>query len=587
MTMSSSIGKIVHFALRFFIFTIFCGVVYAASAVSVHAASLGLSPSTGVYTSNSTFTVRVVVNTDSKSVNAAEGTLSFNPKELSVVSVNRNSSIFNLWVTEPTFSNSAGTISFSGGLPSGYVGSAGTIMNVTFRAVGSGTARVNFKNGSVLANDGKGTNILTAMNGGSYTIQAQAATPEPEEIEYIAPANTPAAPQITSSTHDDPSKWYQSKEAILSWSLPSGVTAVRTLLDEAATTIPTKVYDEPIKTITLSDLPEGVSYFHIQFKNSDGWGKVTHHRLAVDSEKPSAIDISLAAGADLANPEQKLQVKVTDAISKVDTFKVKVDAAEPFEFTDESASGTILLPKLEPGYHTVIIEAFDEAGNSLIGTFSFTIESFDRPRFIEYPTEINEEVIPVIRGITRPGAVVEVSVMRIGAEPALYTVTASENGEFTFIPEGRFTTGVYELTARATDSFGAKSDVSESIRIAVQQPGFIRIGSFIVSLLSVLIPLIVMLVLLILGVWYLIAYARRFRGRVKVESTEALEMLRREFTELQATVRYQKEVLQDSKKTKKLTAGEEAMVEAIVIALKSSQQKVEKEIKDVTELIDK
>ncbi|MBP6881044.1 MAG: hypothetical protein KBC35_00235 [Candidatus Pacebacteria bacterium] len=584
--MSSSIEKIINLTLRYLVFVVLCEMAYFVSATNAHAASLGLSPSTGVYTSNSTFTARVVVNTDGKSVNAAEGSLSFNPKELSVVSVNRNSSIFNLWVTEPTFSNSAGTISFSGGLPSGYVGSAGTIMNVTFRAAGAGTARVNFKNGSVLANDGKGTNILTAMNGGSYTIQAQAATPEPEEIEYVAPANTPAAPQITSSTHEDPSKWYQSKEAVLSWSLPSGVTAVRTLLDEAVTTIPTKVYDEPIKTITLSDLPEGVSYFHIQFKNADGWGKVTHYRLAIDSEKPSAIDISLA-DSDLANPEQKLQVKVTDATSKVDTFKVKVDAAEPFEFSDESASGTISLPKLEPGYHTVIIEAFDEAGNSLIGTFSFTIESFDRPHFTEYPTEINEEVIPVIKGMTRPGATVEVSVMRIGAEPALYTVTANESGEFTFIPEGRFSTGVYELTARATDTFGAKSDVSESIRIAVQQPGFIRIGSFIVSLLSVLIPLIVLLILLVLGVWYLITYARRFRGRVKVESTEALEMLRREFTELQATVRYQKQVLQDSKKTKKLTAGEEAMVEAIVIALKSSQQKVEKEIKDVTELIDK
>lgn len=559
-------------------------IAFFSTAYVAEAASLGISPSTGVYTANGTFSVRVIVNTDGKSVNAAEGTLSFNPRELSVVSVNRTSSIFNLWVTEPTYSNSAGTISFSGGLPSGYIGSAGTIMNVTFKAAGAGTARVNFTNGSVLANDGKGTNILTSMNGGSYTIQAQAATPVPEVIEYVAPANTPAAPVINSATHDDPSVWHQKKEAVLSWSLPSGVTAVRTLLDDNPTSIPTKVYEVPIKTITLSDLPEGVSYFHVQLKNDDGWGKVTHYRLAIDSEKPLKIDITQPADADLAAPDQTLQVKVEDATSKVKLYKVKVDAAEPFEFIDATASGTIPLTALLPGYHTIIIEAFDEAGNSIVGTYAFTIEAFDRPRFTEYPAEVSEDVIPVIKGVTRANANVEITLQRIGADTTSYTVTADDSGEFVFIPEGRFSTGVYELTARATDAFGAQSDVSESIRIAVQQPGFIRVGSFIISLLSVLIPLIVLLVFLALGVWYLITYARRFRRVVRVESVEALEILRKEFTELQTVLGHHQRLLQESRKTKKLTEGEQAMVDAVGSALKSSQQKVEKEIKDITNL---
>ncbi len=560
--------------------------LYLGVPSNADAASLGLSPSTGVYTANGTFTARVIVNTDGKSVNAAEGTLSFNPRELSVVSVNRSGSIFNLWVTEPTFSNSAGTISFSGGLPSGYTGSAGTIMNVTFRAAGAGTARVNFKNGSVLANDGRGTNILTTMNGGNYTIQAQATTPVPEEIEYVAPANTPAAPQVTSSTHPDQAAWHQMKEATLTWNVPVGVTAVRTLLDQNSTSIPTKVYDDPIRSITLSDLPEGVSYFHIQFKNDEGWGKVTHYRLAVDSVKPTAIDIKLAAD-DLSNPQQSLKITVTDETSEVTNFKVKLDASEPFEFVEETASSTIPLPALEPGYHAVIVEAFDKAGNSIVGTHSFTIEAFDRPRFIEYPQEISEDVIPLIKGQTRPNAQVDIFVTPLGAESVTYSITANETGEFIFIPSGRFTTGVYEIAAQATDTFGARSDISESIRIAVQQPGFIRIGSLIVNVLSVLIPLIVLAAILIIGVWYLIVYARRFRRQVTVESIEALEMLRREFTELQTTLSHQENILADTRTAKKLTKAESAMIEAIGIALKSSQQKVEKEIKDITALTNK
>lgn len=571
---------------KYSILTILLG-LYFFSAAFAEAASLGLTPGTGVYAANGTFSVKVIVNTGGQSVNAADGTISFNPKELSVVSVNRSSSIFNLWVAEPSYSNSAGTISFSGGSPSGYSGSVGTIMTVTFRAAGAGTARVNFKNGSVLANDGRGTNILSSMNGGTYTIQPQTATPEPEIIEYVAPANTPTTPNISSLTHPDSEKWYPKAEAKLEWSLPSDITAIRTLLDNNPTTIPTKVYDNPIKSITLSDLSEGVSYFHLQFQNANGWGRVAHFRLAVDTENPQSIDITQPEDVDLSNPEQTLFVTVEDKTSGVNYFKVKVDAEEPYEAREGIASGTVKLPSLEPGYHTAIIEAFDQAGNSIVGTYSFTISSFDKPYFTEYPSEINEEVIPVIKGMTKPGASVHVVLSRVGGEPNNYTVTANEKGEFIFIPEGTFRTGVYKITAQATDSYGAKSELSEPISIAVQQPGYLRIGSLIVSVLSVLIPLLLLLVLLSFGIWYLFMYARRFRRRVQTESVEALEILRREFTDLQLVLKQQEEVMIDSRRTKKLTKAETELVGSLGIALKVSQQKVEKEIKDITNLTQK
>ena len=71
------------------------------------------------------------------------------------------------------------------------------------------------------------------MNGGTYTIQAQSEAPKAEVIEYVAPANTRLPLIVNSKTHGDQKAWYKSKEAILSWTLPSGVTAVRTLLDES------------------------------------------------------------------------------------------------------------------------------------------------------------------------------------------------------------------------------------------------------------------------------------------------------------------------------------------------------------------
>ena len=576
-------------------------VSFFGSVTSASAATLSVSPGSGAFTTNSTFTVRVVVNSSGKSINAAEGTLSFDPTQLSVVSVSRSSSIFNLWVAEPSYSNSGGTVSFSGGLPSGYVGSAGTIMSITFKAKGSSSAKVDFADGSVLANDGKGTNVLTSMSGGTYTLSAAAApapaptpTPTPSTPstpsepkpapEYVAPANTPSAPVVTSTTHGDQKQWYTAKQAVLNWDVPNGVTAVRTLLDNRSSAVPTKVYDSPLRTITLSDLPEGVSYFHVQFKNADGWGKVSHYRLAVDSEKPSAITIAQKEGADGNNPEQELIVDVTDKTSAVKRFMVQVDDGEAFEVKRETASGTLKLPSMGPGYHTIIIEAFDEAGNSITGNYSFEIKSFEKPTFTEYPTEINEQVIPVIKGTTRPNATVEITLTKIGAEPVTYKVQSDSEGKFTYIPEGRFSTGVYELKARATDQFGAQSLDSDTIRFAVQQSGLIRIGSLLISFLSVLIPLLALVVLAGLGGWYLIMYMRRLRGAVSRESAEALDILHREFTSLQTELRHQETLLQQSRKTGKLTRSEAEMIEVFDRALQSSQRNVEKEIIDVTQL---
>ena len=160
-------------------------------------------------------------------------------------------------------------------------------------------------------------------------------------------------------------------------------------------------------------------------------------------------------------------------------------------------------------------------------------------------------------------------------------------GVFTFIPEGRFSTGVYEVTARSKDQYGAQSDLSDPVRIAVQQPGLIRIGSFLISALAVIIPLILMTGLAVAATWYVVMYLRRFRKKIRIESIEALDILHKEFTSLQNELTSQQVKLQDSRKTKKLTGAEQEMLTAFSDALNASQRKVEKEIIDVTSLTNK
>lgn len=554
----------------------------------VSAATLAITPQTGVYTTGQTFSVNVLVNTAGVPVNAADGTITYNPKELSVVAVSRTTSIFNLWTAEPSFSNGAGSVTFSGGVPTGYTGQSGTVMTITFKSLTSGAARVQISGGSVLAADGKGTNVLTNMSGGTYTLAAASTQPEPEVIvEYVAPANTPGSPAVTSPTHPDQSKWYTATEAVLNWAVPADIVAVRTLLDTKAVSVPSKVYDTPINTITLSDMSSGVSYFHIQFKNADGWGKVTHYKLAVDNQKPESFTLALLDGADLANPNQMLKVAAVDKTSAVLRFKVQLDGKEPFEFTATSSSSSIPLPALLPGYHTVVAEGFDAAGNSLISSFSFTILAFDKPVFTDYPAVLSSGVIPVIKGVTRPRSSLVVSVVRAGTETEHIKVMSAEDGTFTYIPDEAFAAGVYELSAVAIDEFGAQSESSDSIRILVQKPGYIAIGSFLINILSVIIPL---LALCVLG-WILIVYGlhriRLLRARVLRESKEATATAVQEFAAIRTVLESHEVLLTSSRKTGKLTLQEAALMSDIRRVIDSAEVNVEKEVADVTKLVEK
>lgn len=551
------------------------------------AASLSIAPATGVYTVGNTFTVRVTLNTEGKPVNSADGEFKFNPQELSVVSINSASSIFDLWVTKPTFSNAAGTISFSGGTtPPGFTGSNGTVFTITFSAKSASTAKVLMTSGSILAFDGLGTNIITGMNGGSFTIGAPSSQPTPEVVQYVAPANTPKAPVVSSASHTA-DQWSKAKTATLEWSLPSGVTAVRTSLDQSPSTIPTKVYDTPIRNISLSDLPEGVSYFHIQFKNAEGWGAVTHWRLAVDSEKPTSLKIDSPAETDFTNSKQTLLLEAEDKTSGIAKYSIKVDDRDPFGFVDKDDTGQVEIIDLKPGFHSVTVEAFDQAGNSIVNSYNFTITAFEKPVFTEYPSEINEEVIPVILGKTKPRAEVEVIVRRVGMLEEAYRVKANDDGVFTFIPAGRFATGVYEITAQATDEFGSQSELSEIIRIAVQQPGYVQIGSKIISFLSLIVPLIALLVILLLSISFLIGYFRKFRRRLAIETDEVLAILETEFISLRDLLELQRNNLASARRTKKLTVEEEEMMKVVQKALSITKAKIRKEVLDVDRIVKK
>ena len=136
-----------------------------------NAATLFIIPQSNEVKVGDTF--NVLINTDSKGayINASSVDIKFDNSLLSVQSLGYSNSIFSLWAEEPTYSNVNGVVHFSGGLSSpGWNGNNGAILRVTFKAKGVGQTNLTLENGSVLANDGLGTNVLTDVKGSSIKI---------------------------------------------------------------------------------------------------------------------------------------------------------------------------------------------------------------------------------------------------------------------------------------------------------------------------------------------------------------------------------------------------------------------------------
>jgi hypothetical protein len=350
-------------------------------AIPAFAAETLISPATGSYSKGQTFTATMRVNPQGKNVNAVEATLTFDTSKLQVVSVSKTGSVFSLWTTEPTFSNTQGTIQFGGGSPTPFSAQS-TLVVVTFRANGEGDATVDWKTASVLAADGLGTDVFSGSVKGTYTIGAGAPTPPPEEPpaadEPVEELNTepeddnatiafgdpPRAPEVGSKTFLDPDTWYATTTGIFTWDLPFDVSDLFMEIATSATNTPTKRIDPPVAEITLTDkeLKDGVQYLSIQFKNQVGMGAITNRKIMVDITPPLPFTINVRAGNSTSS-FPTLHFEAKDPTSGIDYYELSIADREPVTVTPDEARLGYLLSQLEDGTYTVRVKAYDKAGN--------------------------------------------------------------------------------------------------------------------------------------------------------------------------------------------------------------------------------
>ncbi|MCD5381705.1 MAG: hypothetical protein LR017_00130 [Candidatus Pacebacteria bacterium] len=353
--------------------------LFLCATHTAFAAQLLVSPTSGAYSNGQTFTATIQVDPQGKSVNVVEAQLAFDAARLSVVNVSKTGSVFSLWTTEPTFSNSAGTIDFGGGSPTPF-NTRSTIATVTFRVVAPGDATVSVSSASALAADGLGTDVYAGSVDATYAV-SETTTPEPEVPVASTPEPAPAAeepsdaaitfgdppraPEAGSSVFLDPELWYATKVGAFVWELPFDVDALRLDIATSSDAEPTTEYDPPIEDFTTSDavLRDGEQYLIMQFKNQVGWGAVLHRKLRIDTMPPEAFAISVRAGnSPTAFP--LLTFEANDVTSGIERYEMTIADSEAIEITPDEAKLGYLLGELKDGTYTVRVTAYDYAGNS-------------------------------------------------------------------------------------------------------------------------------------------------------------------------------------------------------------------------------
>jgi hypothetical protein len=165
------------------------------------AETISLKSAKTTYRVGDSFQVTLSINTDGKSINTIAGQVAVPTDKLQITDLRYGNSILTLWVDKPTIGS--GLISFSGGVPGGYNGSNGPILNFTVKAKKTGSVTISLQDFQVLLNNGLGT-AATNLTLGKLVLTINEALPPPpsptvpkeeKPVEVYVPAADTVAPE--------------------------------------------------------------------------------------------------------------------------------------------------------------------------------------------------------------------------------------------------------------------------------------------------------------------------------------------------------------------------------------------------------
>ncbi|MEA1963233.1 MAG: hypothetical protein U9M94_03280 [Patescibacteria group bacterium] len=546
-------------------------------------AVLFLSPAAGDYNVGRSFTVTVAVNSGGGAgINAAEGLIKFDSSYLTVSKLSDASSIFKLWTTDPTYSNSAGSISFGGGSPGPYKGANGTIFTITFSAKKIGAAEVKFSSGIVLAADGKGTNIFSGFGNAKFNIieaekmeEKPKPKPKPKEEDTAPKGLLPPLPDISSETHPEKDIWYQNNNPEFIWKVLADLTGVSFLITDDPDSDPGPESDGIIENVIFDeDVADGEQYFHIKYKNKSGWGQIAHRKFLVDAAPPKDFEIAYDSGGDPTNPAAKLRFKTEDKASGLDYYKISIDDIGERINTQEIDKGYYQLRPLVPGRHKAWVIAYDKAGNAASSSIGFIVEPLKSPIITGIPKVINKKEELIIRGTSfYPQVAIKIYIGKEDEDTIEASVKTDDEGNWSYFHKDELGKGMYSVWAKLIDDRGAQSMDSTKYILSVVSLSIIdRFGLWIIIILLIIIALLVS---------YIVYQRKEFndeKARIMRETAEVKTKLSKIFFALREEL---EELVQMADKKPGFSEAERKVKEKLEESLDISEEFISKEVTDV------
>lgn len=491
-------------------------IYFAASLIlapQAEAATMNFFSASNTFKTNDSFKVDIKIDSGDQGINGAQATIQFDATVLEVTATDKTTSIFNFWIRDPSIDNTNGKVSFLAGSTSGYTGKSLEALNITFRAKGPGKTTLVFNDAAITAADGSGTNVLTTEGNLPITVSAGTTSgqvsPSPAPAPAPAPAPTPVPPgappaapvpvPVTPPTqiirpatpasgspvkpvvsvplYPDPAKWNNvSANFFASWKLPTDVTDVAAVINKTTDFSPT-VSEGLFESKSFFALPDGISYLHVRFKNQIGWGPVNNYRLAVDTTPPAGFNITFEGGTPTDNPAPVVNYKSSDSLSGLDHYAIRIDNNSSIS-TDKDI---YTLPLQAPGKHTIIVKAYDAAGNAtqndpkqgsfeIIPIASPVITTLTKDNFVG---EGNFGV----GGTTAAGTVVLLTIQDQAGNAVLKAdpITPDASGNWSFRTDQLSKQGIYYVSVVSQDARGAQSLPVKSASFAVRQKPLLTI----------------------------------------------------------------------------------------------------------------
>ncbi len=472
------------------------------AAHETHAATMFLSNDGGIAHMGDGVLMTVRISSEESGFNAAQGTITFPTNILEAVSISTSPSAFTFWIEEPSFSNETGKIQFLGGDTSGLTGKALPIITVVFKIKGLGDANVVITDGAITASDGSGTNILSEMKGikiSALSKEYSKVLEAPKQIVRMAEPSKklPVKPEVSIPIYPLPEKWYNaSTPFFVTWQLPADITDVATALNSNPSFLPNKsegLFDGKM----LPSLTDGISYIHVRFKNTTGWGPANHYRIGIDTIAPRPFTIEVPAGIASDDPQPIIQFESVDAASGIDHYEIRTTTGNLI--TTESNSQK--LPLLAPGKHAIRVRAVDRAGNGNEQSIDIETIPIASPRI----TAIDKKLFRAGNGLMFQGIATQKTTILYslktedGQKITAGETPVDENGNWFIKDDQAITRGNYFVEIVARDERGALSLFvkSDPLRSALGERGIFLTGGLIAGFIVILLACIYGLLMLI------------------------------------------------------------------------------------------